>query len=180
MACLDSTAGTTLVIRRPIAAFMAAIACMLPTLAGPSSSAHAAMPQTMVKAASPAGAGSEDVATCLQSGRSLSALFLFDRSGSLSESDPDDIRYDGLKVALQSLARVTRPDGADVAIEVAVSAFDDRYYKARDVVEWTRINDGNEDDVSETIDGVIKKARQRTSPEAAPTSPQQWRVPSAI
>jgi len=122
------------------------------------------MPQTMVKAASPAGAGSEDVATCLQSGRSLSALFLFDRSGSLSESDPDDIRYDGLKVALQSLARVTRPDGADVAIEVAVSAFDDRYYKARDVVEWTRINDGNEDDVSETIDGVIKKARQRTSP----------------
>lgn len=151
--------------RRPLAAALALLTCMLAALVGVGSPARAAMPQTIVKAASPAGDGSEDVATCLQSARSLSALFLFDRSGSLSSSDPNDIRYDGLKVALQSLSRVTRPDGADVAIEVAVSAFDNNYYKARNVVEWTRINDGNDDDVSETIDEVIKKAKERTSPD---------------
>lgn len=165
MARLDPTAGAVPVSRRPIAAALAALTCMLAALAGVGGPAHGAMPQTVVKAASPAGDGSEDVATCLQSARSLSALFLFDRSGSLSSSDPNGIRYDGLKVALQSLSRVARPDGADVAIEVAVSAFDNNYYKARNVVEWTRINDGNDDDVSETIDEVIKKAKERTSPD---------------
>ena len=151
--------------RRLIAAALAVLTCMLAALVGVGSPAQGAVPQTIVKAASPSGDGSEDVATCLQSARSLSALFLFDRSGSLSSSDPNGIRYDGLKVALQSLSRVSRPDGADVAIEVAVSAFDDNYFKARNVVEWTRINDGNDDDVSETIDEVIKKAKERTSPD---------------
>ena len=144
---------------------MAALTCTLVAIIGWAAPATAAPAPTVVRAAATASDGSEDVATCLQSARSLSALFLFDQSGSLSSSDPNGIRYDGLKVALQSLSRVHRADGADVAIEVAVSAFDNNYYKARDVVSWTRINDGNDDDVSETIDEVINKAEERTRPD---------------
>lgn len=164
MASLDPTPGAVPVSGRPIAAAMAVLFCLLAALIGVAGPAQGAGPLMVVKAPSSSGDGSEDVATCLQSARSLSALFLFDRSGSLSSSDPKGIRYDGLKIALQSLSRVTRPDGADVAIEVAVSAFDNDYYKARNVVEWARINDGDDDDVSATIDGVIKQAKERTSP----------------
>lgn len=162
---MGATTGAVLVIRRLIAAVMAALTCTLVAIIGWAAPATAVPAPTVVRVAATASDGSEDVATCLQSARSLSALFLFDQSGSLSSSDPNGIRYDGLKVALQSLSRVHRPDGADVAIEVAVSAFDNNYYKARDVVSWTRINDGNDDDVSKTIDEVIKKAKERTHPD---------------
>ena len=108
--------------------------------------------------------GSEDVATCLQSARSLSALFLYDQSGSLSNSDPDGIRYDGLRVALENLARVNRADGAPVAIEAAVSSFDDNYYPASDIVGWTRLNEGDSDKIAKTIDGIVGKAERSTLP----------------
>lgn len=165
MAGLDATAGAAPVIRRLVAALMAGVACALAVMVGAAEPAQAGRPQAVVRTASATGDGSEYVATCLQSARSLSALFLFDQSGSLDGSDPNGIRYDGLKVGLQRLSRVSRPDGADVAIEVAVSAFDDNYNKARDVVEWTRINQGNNDDVTKTIDEVIKKAEERTRPD---------------
>ena len=108
--------------------------------------------------------GSDDVATCLQSARSLSALFLYDQSGSLTDSDPKGIRYDGLRVALESLARVNRADGASVAIEAAVSSFDDTYYPARDIVAWTRLNEGDSDQIAKTIDGIVAKAKRSTPP----------------
>lgn len=108
--------------------------------------------------------GSEDVATCLQSARSLSALFLYDQSGSLADSDPDGIRYDGLRVALESLARVNRADGAPVAIEAAVSSFDDAYYPARDIVDWTRLNEGDSDQIAKTIDEIVATAERSTPP----------------
>lgn len=145
-----------IVIRR-IAAILAV--CMFGIglfLGGPQPSSAIAEP--------PASNGSEDIATCLQSARSLSALFLYDRSGSLRSSDPNGIRYDGLRVALQSLAHINRADGAPIAIEAAVSAFDDSYYRANTIVDWTRLNDGTSDDISKTIVDIVDRAKNKTVP----------------
>ena len=145
--------GAGVIFRRPHVALVVALLATLLAMAGLAPAA----------AADP-GDGSDDVATCLQSARSLSALFLYDQSGSLATSDPGGIRYDGLRVALESLARVNRADGAPVAIEAAVSSFDDAYYPARDVVDWTRLNEGDSDQVAKTIDEVVAKAEQSTPP----------------
>lgn len=109
------------------------------------------------------------VAQCLQSGRSLSALFLLDKSGSLQGSDPKGIRYDGLRLALQSLSRVSRPDGQPITVEVAVSAFDEEYDGVGDVVGWTQINRDNRSADTEAIDRVVDKAKDRTQPSGAST-----------
>lgn len=105
------------------------------------------------------------VATCLQSARSLSALFLFDQSDSLTETDPDGVRYDGLRVALRSLAQLSRSDGRDVAVEAAISSFDDEYYPARDVKNWTRLNSGSSDDINSTVDEMVNAAKDKTQPD---------------
>lgn len=108
--------------------------------------------------------GSDYIATCLQSARSVSALFMFDKSGSLSGTDGEGIRYDGLKLAIESLSGVQRADGQPIAIEAAISSFDDRYHSARDVVDWTRLNSGGDSDVSKTIDRMISDAQKSTGP----------------
>ena len=46
------------------------------------------------------------LASCAQSGGTLSALFVLDQSGSLSGTDPAGIRYDALQIALEQLARM--------------------------------------------------------------------------
>lgn len=117
----------------------------------------------------PATEGANDIAACVQSGRSISALFLLDRSGSLDSggagSDPDGVRYDGLRLALQNLARITRADGEPVTVEVAVSAFDHQYSRAGDVVDWTRINTSDDQDFGTPIDEIVDQARERTQAE---------------
>lgn len=149
--------------RRSVQAVLAAVTLSLIALLAPVGLTGSASSQSTPTEPAES-AGSEYIATCLQSARSLSALFLFDQSGSLESSDPNGVRYEGLRVALQSLSRVNRADGADVAIEVAVSAFDDDYDDAGDVVDWTRVNEGNDDDVSDVIDDVIEQAEERTPP----------------
>jgi len=139
--------------QRPLVALLVALLAALLSLPG---SAPAASADTRN--------GSEDVATCLQSARSLSALFLYDQSGSLAHSDPEGIRYDGLRVALESLARINRADGAPVAIEAAVSSFDNTYYPAHDVVDWTRLNEGDSDEIAKTINEIVTTAERRTPP----------------
>ena len=113
--------------------------------------------------------GANDIAACVQSGRSISALFLLDRSGSLGSggegTDPDGVRYDGLRLALQNLERITRADGEPVTVEVAVSAFDHQYSGAGDVVDWTRINAGDDQDFGTPIDEIVEQARERTQAE---------------
>ena len=143
--------------RRLVAAVALALIAVLLPLGEAAGPANAEPPTTV---------GSDYVATCLQSARSLSALFLYDQSGSLSTSDPSGIRYDGLRVALKSLAAVNRGDGVPVAIEAAVAAFDDGYYPARDVVDWTRLNEGSSDDIAKTIDDIVKRAQNSTQPNA--------------
>jgi len=106
--------------------------------------------------------GSQYLASCMQSARSLSALFILDRSGSLVGTDPDNVRYDGLQTALNELAQLRRPDGSELAVEVAVSAFDGRYYDVKRVQDWTRINDG---DTNEDLTRIVDKVRAATGPD---------------
>ncbi|WP_431240979.1 vWA domain-containing protein (plasmid) [Mycolicibacterium aichiense] len=121
---------------------------------------------SLAQADAPNGNGSEYVATCMQSAHTLSALFLYDKSQSLQTSDSSGARYDGLKVALKSLAGIKRADGAPVAIEAAVSAFDNAYYNASSVVDWTTLNDGTDDDArAKIIDDIVNKAKNSTAPE---------------
>ncbi|NCD18403.1 MAG: VWA domain-containing protein [Actinobacteria bacterium] len=105
--------------------------------------------------------GSQYLAACMQSARSLSALFILDRSGSLAVTDPDNVRYEGLQTAITELAKLRRPDGSELAVEVAVSAFDHGYRGVDDVLDWTRINDGDTgEEIAEVIDTVRKATRQ--------------------
>lgn len=110
----------------------------------------------------PEGEGAAQLASCLQNARSLSALFLLDRSGSLSSSDPNGIRYEGLTTALEQLSRLNRPDGKELAVEAAVSAFDNNYYPATDVHPWFRVNEG---DVGNNIKDVVDEVRPKTAPQ---------------
>ena len=148
-------------IRRVLAALLACILMgSLAMLADP--------PRVTAQTGSSA-EGANDIAACVQSGRSISALFLLDRSGSLGTggegSDPDGVRYDGLRLALQNLSRITRADGEPVTVEVAVSAFDHQYSSAGDVVDWTRINTGDDQDFGTPIEEIVDRARERTRAE---------------
>lgn len=111
----------------------------------------------------PVADGSKWIGSCLQSARSVSTLFVFDRSGSLSGTDPSGVRYEGLETALQQLARLTRSDGKPLSVEVAVASFDDRYDEARAIVGWRSINDDPATQDRE-IAQIIKTARERTTP----------------
>lgn len=113
--------------------------------------------------------GANDIAACVQSGRSISALFLLDRSGSLGSggegSDPEGVRYEGLRLALQNLARITRADGEPVTVEVAVSAFDHEYSNVGEVVDWTRINTGEGHEFGTPVEEIVNQTRERTQAE---------------
>lgn len=107
--------------------------------------------------------GSQYLASCLQSARTLSVLIVFDKSGSLSGTDRGGVRYDGMRTLLGQLSRITRADGQPISVEVAVSAFSTGYTPARDVVGWTRVNE-DPDKRAKLIDGIVTRARRGTSP----------------
>lgn len=130
-----------------LATLAAVLALLLP------STATAEPPNTTVS-------GSQYLAACMQSARSLSALFVLDRSGSLAATDPGGDRYEGLETALGSLSRLTRTDGSELAVEVAVSAFHHQYYGVGRILDWTRINDG---DTPEEISGLVESVRKSTA-----------------
>lgn len=127
-------------------------------LVGPASASHADV--------DPVADGSRFLGTCMQSARSLSVLFLFDRSGSLAQTDPQGVRYEGLQVALERLTQLSRPDGNVMPVEVAVSSFDDDYQSAATVVGWTGLNDEPEN-AERVIAQIVKEARDRTGPRGA-------------
>ncbi len=111
----------------------------------------------------PVATGSAYIGSCMQTARSVSALFVFDRSGSLSGTDPQGVRYEGFETALHQLSRISRTDGEPLTVEVAVAAFDDGYYPARSIVGWTSLNDDPKK-VDREISKVVKQTRQHTSP----------------
>lgn len=120
-----------------------------------------------VQAATPS--ASSYLAACAQSGETLSALFLFDRSGSLTGSDPQGVRYTALQIALTELATMDSASGKDLAVEAAVASFDDDYNTVRDVVRWTRVDTGafagDQDKQQATITDIVDLARESTPPQ---------------
>ncbi len=104
--------------------------------------------------------GSQWLASCLATGRTLSVLFILDVSGSLTSTDPLASRYAGLETALTTLATTSRQDGDDVTIEAAVAGFGNRYYSSGEIVPWQRINI---DGPGSLIDSMVNQARDRTA-----------------
>lgn len=118
--------------------------------AGAWSSASVPIPATAPKGDANE-AGAQRLAACLQSGRSLSALFLLDASGSLGSTDPNGLRYEGLEAAMRALTQLT--ERADFDLDVAVAAFDDQYYGRRQVVDWTGFGgDTNDEQIRDIVD----------------------------
>ncbi len=103
--------------------------------------------------------GSRYVAACMQSAKTLNVLVLLDRSGSLAGTDPQSVRYDGLRTALETLARLTRADGDPLAVQVAVSAFDQSYVPAKSIANWARING---DDSQDVLDRMMARTKEKT------------------
>ena len=120
-------------------------------------------PRAIADDPDPVSGGSAYIGSCLQSARSVSALFMLDRSGSLAGTDPSGIRYEGLQTALQQLSQLTRTDGETLSVEVAIAAFDDQYDEARSIVDWTAIND-DPANADRDISRIIKQTRDRTGP----------------
>jgi len=106
--------------------------------------------------------GRAHLSSCLQSARTLSVLFLMDRSGSLNNKDPNGVRYQGMQTALEQLATLKRGDGKELSAEVAVSSFNGAYQSAASVAPWRRING---QDSRAAIAEVLRAAREQTSPE---------------
>lgn len=103
--------------------------------------------------------GSQWLASCLSSGRTLSVLFVLDVSGSLVDYDPNKFRYDGLKTALKTLALAKPADGSEVTIEAAVAGFGNTWHSPSNVVPWQKINIDSPDSL---IDSMVDRARSKT------------------
>lgn len=146
------------------AAGIATVIGSLIGLAGGFTAASAApISEPTARAAAPSGAntpGSQWLASCLTSGRTLSVLFVLDVSGSLADTDPDGFRYQGLQTALTTLANASPADGSDVTIEVAVAGFGDQWYSPNNVVPWQQVNVDSPDGL---IDAMVVRARDQTA-----------------
>lgn len=138
---------------RAAAAICALTLATLLTLVATPRAAHAA-PQSYNNP------GSAHLSVCLQNAKTVSALFVFDMSGSIAVTDPTGIRYEGLEMALTELAELKRSDDKELAVEVAIAGFDNRYTPIKDVISWTRIDT----DSKKAIKTVVDAARDKTPP----------------
>ncbi len=139
-------------MKRFIIGLTAAVLLLLGLLAAPPAQAEEPDPLT------PA---SNALYTCVQTADTLSVLFVMDRSGSLRTSDPQGVRFEGMRAALGSLADITRPDGQPLAVEVAVGAFNHEYASINEVAGWTQVNTP---DSGLRIDQVVARVQNRTAP----------------
>lgn len=105
--------------------------------------------------------GSAHLSACLQNAKTVSALFVFDMSGSIAVTDPTGIRYDGLEMALTELAELKRSDDEELAVEVAVAGFDNTYLPSKEVTPWTRIDTDSEKAINTVVDAARDKTRPR-------------------
>lgn len=109
-------------------------------------------------------AASNHLFSCVQTARTVSVLFVMDRSGSLERtrtpSDPQGQRFEGMRSALTGLAQLQRPDGRPLTVEAAVSAFNHQYFSAEQIVGWRTINGASS---AEEIDRMVQGARLRAT-----------------
>lgn len=139
---------------------IAALIGVLASVAGGAGPATAAPVVSTVVASSGNTPGSQWLASCLASGRTLSVLFVLDVSGSLTATDPSGFRYEGLRTALTTLAAAAPADGSDVTIEAAVASFGNQWHAPADVVPWQKINI---DSPVSLISAMVDRARDQTA-----------------
>lgn len=151
------------VLFRVLSATLTIAASALLGLAG-AAPASATVPAAATATAYDNTAGTQSLAACLASGRTVSALFLLDMSGSLNEMDPDGIRYEGVQTALESLIAASSEDERDLTVEVAVAGFDSSYKPPREIVDWRELSD---DDQATQIAEIVDRVRAETVPAAA-------------
>jgi hypothetical protein len=118
-------------------------------------------PTVKTSAPDPNTTGSQELATCLETAHTFSALFVLDMSGSLSTTDPNGVRYQGLDAALEGLSQLTSANGSSLTVQVAVAAFDNTYRNANSIVGWQRINGTNP---PITPAQIVQQAQARTPP----------------
>lgn len=144
-------------VLRRIAAALIGIAFAGSLLVLPTQPAHASEPDPLIDA-------SNHLFECIQTARTVSVLFVMDRSGSLEKgrnpTDVDGVRFEGMRSALTGLAKLQRPDGAKLRVEAAASAFNHNYYDVSQIVDWTTINGDNS---SASIDRLVERTRRRAT-----------------
>ena len=148
------------VVLAVLSAGIAGVMMLVPATAANANSVPVA-PAVTISTQDPNTTGSQELATCLQTARTFSALFVLDMSGSLAQTDPSGVRYQGLKAALQGLSQLTRANGSPLTVEVAVAAFDNQFRNASSIVGWQRINGANPPIAP---DQIVQQAQARTPP----------------
>jgi hypothetical protein len=108
--------------------------------------------------------GEKSMASCLQSAQTVSVLFLLDRSGSLKDTDPAGVRYEGVELALRRLSNIKKNALGDVAIDAGIASFDDAYAGVASFGGWGRVNGS---DSTEAIRKILEAARDGSTPRGA-------------
>jgi hypothetical protein len=104
------------------------------------------------------GAGLETIAGCVNANGRLLVQVLFDSSGSLGKSDPENLRVPALKAALGSLLSISNTQSAKgpTQVEVAVSGFDDNFYGVED---FRKLDSSSIESFLNVADGFSEKNR---------------------
>ena len=118
---------------------VAAGALLVTLVIAPAVAMSQSAPQTTQASSPGKGGGLETVAACLNSNGRLLVEMLVDESGSLRETDPENLRVHALRAALGSIQSLTRAtvNGEQVAVEVQISSFAADFRTETDFVPLT-------------------------------------------
>jgi len=120
--------------RRLVAGAVLVSFCLAPAVALSQSA-----PEVPQASAPGKGGGLETVASCLNTNGRLLVEMLVDESGSLQQTDPENLRVQALRAALGSIQSLTRTtvNGKQVEVEVQVSSFAADFRTETDFVPLT-------------------------------------------
>lgn len=103
--------------------------------------------------------GMEQIATCLRSNPNLAALLVIDESGSLQDTDPDNLRAEILADLVSSLSNLSGQETASGPrqVEFAVNTF---AQESRTLLPWTTLTPQNAPDISTSLESQIPALNQ--------------------
>src|SRR5439155_1822182 len=112
----------------------------------PSGSSRAAAAAANVSRRAGRALALEQLADCVRSNRLLLAEVVVDESGSLQQTDPQNVRVTATKAALANLANLALAGGSKnhVAVDVQLAGFSAGYVT---VSPWTRVQSGAESEL---------------------------------
>lgn len=95
----------------------------------------------------------ERFGACVRGGGQGSVLMLFDKSGSLRETDPTNARVTSAKYVVGQLAR-SMDDLPEGRIDIALAGFDTGYERTLD---WTELTEGNLDPINADLEAYADR-----------------------